>query len=275
MKNLICFVFFLLSIQNMYSQQSDIPYFFKSDSSYLILNNDTADFKMYNIKYRIRYVKGRGTYYFKDSVIYINTIFTGDDNFTRFEDIGQSELKDKLSVEIFNENNVMASKFFYTIVGERTKKQYNEYRGVYESGIGEIDLNRVRKPDYIWISIASDNYLADEINSTNYSRSIKISVRSIKTNKIKVYLTPDKIVYDTLVRFELGKDDHGIFVFGPKGIYPPDEPVKSKFYFLMRRILLPTTSNKKIKMYDSLPCGAYTTPPVSRKTMPVSETAQE
>jgi len=241
-------------MQNMHSQQSSgIPSFYKKDSSYLILNKDIAEFKMYNIKYRIRYVKGRGTYYLKDSVIYIKTILTEDDNLARFEDVGQFELKNKLSVEVFNENDTMVSTFIYEIVGENIKNRYNRYREVYESGVSIIDLNRVRQPDYIWISAMSDNYLADENNGTNYSRSISIPVKSIKTDKIKVFLTCDKLIYDTLVRFELGKDDLGIFVFGPKGIYPPDEPIKTKFYWLTGRTLLPTTSNKKIKMYGCPP----------------------
>lgn len=248
MKKLMYFILLMLGIQNLHSQQSDIPCFYKKDSSYLILNKDTARFKMYNIKYGIRYLKGKGIYYLKDSVIYIKTVFAENDDFTRFEDVGQSELKDKLSVEVFDENNTRVSEFSYGIVGENIKNQYNRYDETNVGEISEIDLTKVKKPDYIWVSIKSDHSLADEINGTHFSKDIQIPVKSIKTDKIKVYLTYDKLVYDTLVRFELGKDDRGIFVFGPKGIYR-DESVKTRFYFLTRRLLLPATSNKKIKMY--------------------------
>ena len=252
MKKILNLVLILFTMQNLYSQQSDIPCFYERDSSYLILNKDTAEFKMYNIKYGIRYLKGKGTYYLKDSVIYIKTVFSESDNFTRFEDVGQSELKDKLSIEVFDENNTRVSEFSYGIVGKNIKKEYNRYRETNVGEISEIDLNKVKKPDYIWISVKSDHSLADEINGTHFYKDIQIPVKSIKTDKIKVYLTYDKLVYDTLVRFELGKDNKNIFVFGPKGIYR-DEPVKTRFYFITRRLLLPATSNKIIKMYA--PCS--------------------
>ena len=182
MKNLMNIILFLFTMQNLYSQQSDIPCFYKRDSSYLILNKDTAEFKMYNIKYGIRYLKGKGTYYLKDSVIYIKTVFAESDNFTRFEDIGQSELKDKLSVEVFDENNIIVSEFSYEIVGENIKKQYNRCGETNEREIAEIDLTKVKKPNYICISVKSDHPLADEINGTHFSRDIQIPVNSITTH---------------------------------------------------------------------------------------------
>jgi len=250
MKKIIFSLLLLIFIQNLCSQQIVIPHFFLKDCSYLILNEDTAEFRMHNVKYGIRYIKGKGTYYIKDKVIYISTIRTDDETFTRWEDVGQSELQDKISIEVFNENNIKISNFIYEIVGEKFKNKNNKYREVFDNELDGVDLNKVERPNYLWINAISDNYFDDELNETNYSRSITIPIESIKTDKIIVYLKCDKLIYDKIVRFELGKDEQGFFVFGPKGIYI-DESVKTKSYFLKRKKILAFYSNKKLKMYSN------------------------
>jgi hypothetical protein len=123
---MICLISILLEIQAVYPQQVDnMPCFYKNGSSYLKLNNDTAEFKICRGKLSFRYLQGKGSFYIKDSVIWIKTTLSDEEKYPKYEDIGHSAFNEKLSIEVFTHNNEKISVFDVIVRGEKRITKIN------------------------------------------------------------------------------------------------------------------------------------------------------
>jgi hypothetical protein len=229
--------FFILSFScKLYSQQLDIQCIFQNDSSYLKLHtNNIAEFKIHKklyqdtAEYRVHkklqqdtvqffkrlqqyyHYEGKGSFYIKDSIIYINTTGDNKKSYPTFEDIGQSKFDGKLSIEVFDQNSNIFSTFYIYVKGKESKRYEKS-----DNNTCEVDLNKIKKP----VSIRIYPY-NNSVQRCFFS--FEIPVKSIKTNKIRVYLTNILLVKDKLMKFQLKKDGHNVFVVGPKDISKEDK----------------------------------------------------
>jgi hypothetical protein len=240
MKRIISIFVFLVALHNLNAQQLNTHHLYKNGYSYLKLNNDTAEFKIYNNKLTCNYMKGKGTFYIEDSVIYVKTTYAINENSARFENVGADILNGKLSIEVYDQNNNEISIFNISLIGVKGKKQY--YTKKCENKICEIDLNETTKPLSVKINVLNDS-------TKKHLLPFDIPVKSIKTNKIHVYLTDVLFIEDKLVEFHLKKDKNNVFVIGPKNIYHED---KVKFNFFKTKIMrhLYPCSDISIELYD-------------------------
>ncbi len=232
MKSIILSILLFLVYNQLHSQQLEKYSIYRNDSSYLRLNQDNiAEFRilkklhqdtMEYVEYSIlkkkhqdtiqyfeklqkyRHYEGKGNFYIKDSVIYINTTKIKNKDYPRFEDIGQSEFNGKLSIEVFDLNNNRYSTFYVRV---ETKKNWIRFVET-DGNTCYIDLSKIRKPVSILIFPINDS-----VRKCFFP--FEIPVQSIKTNKIKVYLTDLYVIKDKLIKFRLNKDENGIFIIAP------------------------------------------------------------
>lgn len=235
---------------------------YQNDSSYLKLNGDTAEFAIYKKLYtdtmeyrlykkthqdtirffnrlqRYRHIQGKGAFYVKDSVIYIQTIGNNKESYPKFEDVGDSELNEKLSIEVFDQNNNMFSTFYVRVEGVKNGIRYEKD----SINTCEVNLSDIKKPVLVRVYPLNDSF-------QKCFFPLEIPVNLIKTNKIKVYLTNTLLVKDKLVKFHLKKEEHGVSVTGPQGIYKEKEE-KRKFIFFKETHIYPC-SGISIPLYES------------------------
>ena len=228
MKKITLFILLFLTCGHLHSQQLEKYCVFKNDSSYLKLYQDSiAEFKIYkktypdtmlyqaykrthqdtamyfNMLQRYCQMEGKGTFYLKDSAIYINTALSDEEYYPKFENVGNSNFNGKLSLEVFSQDNKKIKEFDIIIRG----KGYYDKKTYYD-GVCEIDLLNVKKNGSIQVVV--------ENNSIHKSYvGITIPLKSINTDKIKVYLTDIVWIRNKLLKFKIERKNNSFCVIGP------------------------------------------------------------
>jgi hypothetical protein len=185
------------------------------NTSYLKLNKDSAEFKIYRLNGIC--LAGKGLYNIKDSIIYITTVLPDKDYYPKFENVGQSDLNRKLLIEVYTPDNERIQRFRIIIRG---KNLYHEEKS--DNGICEIDLHIFKRPISIEIRAFNDS------NQKSFV-SLEIPCNTIKTDKIKVYLTNIIWIRNRIEKFKVEKSGDSYCVTGPL----QDKP-KSKLKFNLK-----------------------------------------